>query len=94
MLFTELDLDSPGWILVVATEELGSESMIHLPFFGYESKSEHAYDSEAFTSATNDCFQWQSVVLCQSLLWKSHHFSVSFFVFPLSFFACDLDWLS
>jgi hypothetical protein len=94
MWFTGLDLGSPGWILVVATVALGSASMIHLPFFGSDSKSEHASDSEAFTLATNDCFEWQSVMLCQGLLWKLHHFSVSFFVFPLSLFACGLDWLS
>jgi hypothetical protein len=70
---------------------LGSVSMIHLPLFGSDSKSEPASDSEAFTSATNDFFEKKSTVLCQWLLWKSHHFPISFFVFPVSFFAC-MDW--
>ena len=60
----------------------------------YDLESEPASNSEAFTSATSDFFEWQSTVLCQGLLWKSHHFPVSFFVFPMSFFACGLDWLS
>jgi hypothetical protein len=85
---------SPGWSLVVETVALGSTSMICLPLSGFGSESESTSDSEAFTSATNDCFERQSVVLCQGLLWKSHHFPVSFFVFPVSFFACNLDWLS
>jgi hypothetical protein len=37
---------------------LGSTSMIHLPFSGSDSESEPASDSEAFTSATNDFFEW------------------------------------
>jgi hypothetical protein len=48
---------SPGWSLVVATVALGSALMIRLPLFGYGSESESASDSEAFTSATNDCFK-------------------------------------
>jgi hypothetical protein len=50
---------------------LGSASMIRLPFSGSESESEPTYDLEAFTSATNDCFEWHSTVLCQGLLWNS-----------------------
>jgi hypothetical protein len=81
---------SPGWSLVVAMVALGSTSMIHLPLSGSVSESESASDSEAFTSATNDCFERQSAVLCQGLLWKSHHFLVSFFVFrcPSLLVAC------
>jgi hypothetical protein len=84
---------SPGWSLVVATVALGSTSMIHIPLSGSVSESESASDSEAFTSATSECFERHSVVLCQGLLWKSHHFPVSFFVFLVSFFACGLYWL-
>jgi hypothetical protein len=85
---------SPRWSLVVATVALGSALMICLPLSGFFSESEPTSDSEAFTLATNDCFEWQSAVLCQGFLWKSHHFAVSFFVFPVSLFSCGLDWLS
>jgi hypothetical protein len=85
---------SPGWSLVVEMVALGYESIICLPLSGSRSKSEPASDLEAFTLATSDCFERQSAVLCQGLLWKSHHFPVSFFVFPVSFFACGLDWSS
>jgi hypothetical protein len=73
---------------------LGSMSMIRLPLSGFGSDSESTSDSEAFTSATSDYFEQQLVVLFQGLLWKSHHFPVSLFVFLVSFFACGLDWLS
>jgi hypothetical protein len=64
------------------------------PFLGSDSKLDPAYDSEAFTSTTNDCFEWHSSVLFQGILWNSHHFPMSFFVFPLSVFVCGLDKLS
>jgi hypothetical protein len=70
---------------------LGSASMIHCPIFGSHSESDPASDLEAFTSATNDCFERHSTVLCQGLLWNSDHFPMSFFVFPLSLFICGLD---
>ena len=76
---------SPGWSLVVAMVALGFASMIHLPLSSSILESEFASDLEAFTSATSDCFEWQSTVLFQGLLWKSHHFPVSFFVFLVSF---------
>jgi hypothetical protein len=82
---------SPGWSLVVETMELGSMSIIYLPLSSSVSESDSASDSEAFTLATSDYFERQSIVLCQGLLWKSHHFLVSFFVFPVSFFTFDLD---
>jgi len=85
---------SLGYSLVVEKVALGCASMIHLPLSGSDSKLEPASDSEAFTSATSDCFKWQSTWLCQGLLWKSHRFSVSLFVFPVSFFACGLKWFS
>jgi hypothetical protein len=85
---------SPGWNLVVAMVALGSTSMIHLLLSGSGSEFELASDSEAFTLATSDRFERQSTVLCQGILWKSHHFPVSFFVFLVSLFSCGLDWLS
>ena len=85
---------SRGWSLVVATVALDSASMIPLPLSSSSSESEYASHSEAFTSATNNYFERQSTVLCQGLLWKSHHFPIAFFVFLVSFFACGLDWLS
>jgi hypothetical protein len=84
---------SPSWSLVVETMVLGSTPMICLPLSSFGSESEYAYDSEAFTSATRDFFEWQSLV-AEGLLWNSHHFLVSFFVFLMSFFACSLDWFS
>jgi hypothetical protein len=60
-------------------------------FSGSDSKSR--FSSLSLTSTTNDCFEQHSSVLCQGLLWKLHHFPVSFFVFPLPFFSCVLDWL-
>jgi hypothetical protein len=60
--------------LVVATVALGSVSMICLPLSGSDSNSKPTFDSKDFTSATNDFFERQSTVLCQGILWKSHHF--------------------
>jgi hypothetical protein len=48
---------SPCWSLVVAMVTLGSTSMIHLPLSGSDSDSDPTSDSEAFTSATSDCFE-------------------------------------
>jgi hypothetical protein len=62
---------SPGWSLVVETVALGSASIICLPLSSSHLDSEPEYDSKAFTSATSNCFERQSVVLCQGLLWKS-----------------------
>ena len=64
---------SPCWSLMVEMVALGSMSMICLPLSSSNSESEPAYDLEAFTLATNDYFEQQSSVLCQGLLWKSHH---------------------
>jgi len=85
---------SPGWSLVVATVALGFASMICLPLSRSILELEPASDSDYFTLATNDCFERPSTVLCQGLLWKSHHFPVYLFVFSVSFFSCVLDWLS
>jgi hypothetical protein len=50
---------------------LGFESMIHLPLSSSDSKSKPTSDLEVFTSATSDCFEQQSIVLCQGLLYGS-----------------------
>ena len=68
--------------------------MIYFLLYGSNSDSEPTSDSEAFTSATSDYFERQSIVLCQGILWKSHHFLVYFFIFSLSFFVFVLEWLS
>jgi hypothetical protein len=86
--------DSSGWIFVVAMVALGSASMIHFPLSCSESESESGSNSFSLSSTNNDCFEWHSSVLCQGILWNSHHFLVSFFDFPLPFFSYGLDWLS
>ena len=83
-----------GWIVAVATIAVGSASMIcPLPLF-LESDSESGFDSLSLILATNDFFERHSSVLCQGILWKSHYFPVSLFVFPLPFLSFVLDWLS
>jgi hypothetical protein len=64
-----------------------------LPLFS-KSDFESGLDSFSLISTTNDCFEPHSSVLCQGILWKSHHFPVSFLVFLLPFFSCRLDWFS
>ena len=85
---------SSGWIWVVATVALGFASMTYFPLSISESEWEYGSNSEAFSLATSDYFVRHSLVLCQGLLWKSHHFLVSFFVFPFPLLVCDLDGLS
>lgn len=84
---------STGWIWAVATVAFGYASMICLPLPATVSESVSRPNSKDFISATNDCFVWHSSVLCQGILWISHHFSVSFFTFQLPFFICGLDGL-
>jgi hypothetical protein len=60
----------------------------------YESNYESGFDILSLIFATNDYFEQHSSVLCQWILWKSHHFPVSFFIFLLPFFSCGLDWFS
>ena len=66
------------------------ENRIHLPVSTFDSNSKTASDWEEFTSATSDFIEQHSTVLCQGTLWKSNHFSVSFFVFLMSPFARGL----
>jgi hypothetical protein len=42
------------------------------PFSSSHSELDPAYDSEAFTLATNDFFEKDSMVLCQGSLWNFH----------------------
>ena len=76
---------SSSWIVAVAT------ITCLLPLFS-EWDYESGFGSLSLISATNECFEWHSLVLCQGILWKSHHFPVSFFVFPWPFFSFGLDW--
>ena len=73
---------------------VGSTSIIcfplPFPLSGSDSESEHAYDLEAFNSATSDCLAWHSLVLWVELLWNSHHFPVSFFGFTVFLFSYEL----
>jgi hypothetical protein len=83
---------SSGWIIVVAIVVVGSTLMICLlPLFP-ESYSKSGFASFSLISTTDDCFDIHSSVLCQGILWKLHHFPMSFFVFSLPFFSCGLDW--
>jgi len=85
---------SSRWSLMVAMVALGSASMICHPLSSSDSESKPTSDSKSFTSATSDCFEQKSTMLCHGILWKSHHLPISFFVFSVSLFACDLNWLS
>jgi len=86
--------DSSHWIVLFTTVAVRYTSMMCLfsIFYGWYSQSEFA--SMALTSTTNDYFDWHSSVLFQGILWKSHHFPVSFFIFPLPFLSCVLYCLS
>jgi len=87
-------LGSSQWNFVVEMVTLGSASMIHFPLSSSKSRYELTSDSDDFISSNNDCLEWHSSMLCQGILWNSHHFLVSFFHFMLPLFACGLDWLS
>jgi hypothetical protein len=83
-----------GWIVEVMTIVLGSTSIIYPILWFTELESELGLVSISFSSATNDCFEQHSSVLCQGILWKSHHFLVSLFIFMFLLFSRDLDWFS
>jgi hypothetical protein len=85
---------SSGWIVVVVTVVVGSTSMICLLLLFFESGSKSRFDSLSLSLTTDDYIERHSSVLCQGLLWNSHHFPVSFLDFPLPFFSCIWDWLS
>jgi hypothetical protein len=89
------------WLVWFTRLELGGSnggtgfaSMIHLPLSGSDSESEPTSDSEAFTSATSDFFEWTINSVMPRALMEVAPLPVSFFVFPVSFFSCGLDWLS
>jgi hypothetical protein len=85
---------SSSWIVVVAIVAVGFASMICLLLSFYESGSNSRFRSLSLSSTTNDYIERHSLVLCQGLLWNSHHFPVSFLDFSLPFFACIWSWLS
>jgi hypothetical protein len=80
--------------VVVATVVVGYASMIYMFSIFCGSDSELGFESLSFTSTTNEFFEQNSSMLFHGILWKSHQFLVSFFIFPLPFFSCVLDWLS
>jgi len=82
-------IGSSGWIDVVMIIAVGSASMIcHLPVF-LELDFELGFNSLSLISATNDFFERNLSVLCQGILWKLHHFPVSFLVFLWPYFPMD-----
>jgi hypothetical protein len=85
---------SYGWIVAVATVAVGYVSMIYILLLFSESGSKSGFESLSLSSTTNDCIERHSSVLCQGLLWNSHHFLVSFLDFPLPFFSYIWDWIS
>jgi hypothetical protein len=82
---------SSSWIDVVAIVVVGYASMICLVLLFSESEYDLGPGSLSLSSVTNDCLERHSSVLCQGIFWKSHHFPVSFFIFPIPFFSCGLD---
>jgi hypothetical protein len=82
---------SYGWIVVIMTIEVGSTSIIFILLLLSESESDSGLGFASLSLTTNNCFERYSSVLCQGILWKSHHFSVSFSIFPLPFFSYGLD---
>jgi hypothetical protein len=79
--------------LMVEMVILGSKTMIHFPFSGSELESKSTSVLEDFVSTNNDCLEKHSLIFCQGIFWNTHHFLVSFFDFPLPFFAGGLEWL-
>jgi len=80
--------------LVVEIVALGFASMIYFPFSIFGLDLEYSFDSKAFISATSDYFVWHSSMLWEGLLWNSHHFHASFFIFLLLLIYCGFDGLS
>jgi hypothetical protein len=85
---------SYGWIVAIAIVAVGSTSMIYLLLLFSESGSKLGFNSLSLRSTTNDCIERHSSMLCQGMLWNSHHFPVSLLDFPLPFFVYIWDWLS
>jgi hypothetical protein len=70
-----------------------STSMIYPLRVFSELDYESGFNSLYLISTTNDYFERHSLVLCQGILWKSHHFPVSSF-FLWFFFSYGLEWFS
>ena len=85
---------SIGRTLVVAKVALGSASIIIFPPSRFYLESESTSESKAFSSATCNFLEWHYSLLCQGILWYSHHFIMSFFIFSLPLLCYGLDWLS
>jgi len=85
---------SSSWIVAVAIVEMGSTSIIYLLLLFSKSGSKSRFISLSFSSATNDCIERHSSVLCQGFLCNSHEFSMSFLYFLLPLFSYIWDWLS
>ena len=79
------------WVLVVEMMALVSASIcfpLAFPLSGSNTKLEHTYDSEAFSSGMSDYLDQHSLVMLVGFFWNSHNFLESFFVFVVLFFAC------
>jgi hypothetical protein len=85
---------SSGWIFAIVIVAVGFASMFYLLLLFFEPRSKSRFGSLSLSLATNDCIELHSSVLCQGLLWNSHHLSVSFLYFVLPFFSYIWDWLS
>jgi hypothetical protein len=82
--------DSSRSFFPISMVVLGFSSMIHFACFELEFDLGSDYVSSLL--ANNDYFKRNSSVLCQGILWNSHHFPVSFFVSSLPLFYCVLDY--
>jgi hypothetical protein len=78
---------SSGCIVVVGIVAMGSLSMIYILLLFFESRSKSRFDSLSLSLTTNDCIERHSSMLCQGMLWNSHHFPVSFLDFSLPLFG-------
>jgi hypothetical protein len=76
---------------VVITVAVGSTSIICLLLLLFESNSESGLSFVSLISTTDDYFERHSSLSCQGILCNSHHFLVSFFIFPLLLFSYGLD---
>jgi hypothetical protein len=85
---------SSGWIVAVVTVEVGYASMICLLLLFSELDTKLGFHSLSLSSTANDCIERHSLLLCQGILWNSHHFLVSFLDFLLPLFSYIWDYLS
>jgi hypothetical protein len=79
---------SSGWIVVVPIVALGfASTFCHLLFFS-KSEPKLGLESVSLSSTTNHYFERHSSMFFQGILWKSHHFLVSFFIFSMAWTGC------